>query len=309
MLIWDRAQHLCKRFSGDTSSTMLSDFKILMNLGYKEILHTFTGEETEDVRTTPTQTGVRVIKLPPNYIRMNSVTATIGNQVYDLTEETSQKKWNQRLFSNRTSSRPTHYFIRPRFGVAGSELLLDPIPSGTDTTITINFASNARDLEVDEYTTGTVTATNGSGTITGAGTTFTEPMIGRYFKLNDTTDFTGDGNWYRITGRSSDTSITLENNYDGSTVTGKAFIIAEAFYLPEDLQMAPVAYTMWMYYLGIRKDKKEADRWELVWDKYRILAEKRYKRKGKSNTLSNDDDMVTFPLATPMYFPDSVSGS
>lgn len=312
MLIWDKGQYLCQTFSGDSSAATLTAFKLLMNLGYKEILHTFDGEETEDVRTwSPSSADVaastRAFKLAPNFIRIHTVTATIGNQVYPVSPEESQEKWNQRLYTNRTQSRPTTYFIRPRMGVGGSEILFDPIPSSTGLTVTINYAANARDLEVDQYTTGTITATNGSTTITGSGTTFTAAMVGRYFKVNDET---GDGNWYRITGYSSSTSITIENKYDGSTVSGKNYIIAEAFYLPEDLQMAPVEYTMWYYYLGIRKDAKQAREWGNKYIATKTLAEQNYQKKNKNAHISaRKPDSNIFPIATPSYFPESVTGS
>lgn len=303
MVIWDRAQSFCQKWSGDSSSTMLTEFKDLMNIGYKEILHTFDGEETEDVRTTTTQTGIRAIKLPPNYIRIHSVTATIGSQIFTLVEEESQDMWSDRLYLNRNANRPEVYFIRPRFGTGGSEILLDPIPSGTDCTITINYASNARDLEVDKYTTGTITATNGSTTITGSGTTFTLAMVGRYLKVNTAA---GDGNWYRITGFSSTTSLTIENKYDGATAAG-AYIIAEAFGLPEDLQMAPVYYAMFHYYLGYRadKDEKRSGIWETRYVAKKTLAENNYKRKGKSNTLREKSRATGWPTL-PSNFPENV---
>lgn len=315
MLIWDKAQYLCKTFSGDSSPATLVAFKLLMNLGYKEILHTFDGEETEDVRTwTPTASDisahVRAIKLAPNFIRIHTVTATIGNQVYPVVPEESQDMWNQRLFNNRTSSRPTVYFIRPRFGVGGSELLLDPIPSNVGVIITINYAANARDLEVDQYTTGSVALTGGvsaAATVTGSGTTFTAAMEDRYFKVDDEL---GDGNWYRITGFNSPTSLTIENKYDGSTLSGKNFILAEAFYLPEDLQMAPVEYAMWYYYLGIRKDAKQAREWGAKYAATKTLAEKNYQKKNKSATINNrKPGSSIFPVATPNFWPDHASGS
>lgn len=310
MLIWDTAQYLCKTFSGDSSAASLVAFKTLMNLGYKEILHTFDGEETEDVRTTTTQTSTRAIKLAPNFIRIHTVTATVGNQVYDLVPEESQSEWNNRLFNNRTSSRPTTYFIRPRLGTGGSEILLDPIPSNNTTVITINYAANARDLEIDKYTTGTISLTGGvsaSTTVTGSGTTFTEAMVGRYLKVDDVL---GDGNWYRITGFSSPTSVVMENKYDGSTVAGRNFILAEAFNLPEDLQMAPVEYAMWYYYLGVRKDARQAREWGLKYTATKTLAEKNYQKKNKNATINNrKPGSSVFPVATPNFWPDHATGS
>lgn len=303
MIIWDRAYGLSQTWSGDKSAPMLENLKELLNLGYKDILNKFTGEETEDVRTSYTQTSTRATKLPPNYIRMHSVTATVGSQVYDLVEEESQDKWAERLYLNRTSTRPEVYFLRPRFGVGGTELLIDPIPSDTSTLITTNYAANAKDLGVDKYTTGTITATNDSDTIAGSGTTFTTAMIGRYLKVDDVT---GDGNWYRITGFNSPTSLTIENNYDGDTTAGKSFIIAEVFALPEEMHILPVYYTMMHYYLGYRQDRDEklAAPWEARYTAGMKEAEKRYKRKGKGNTLRDKGKATGWPTY-PGYFPEN----
>lgn len=305
MIIWDKAQSLVQKWAGDASAPMLIELKALLNLGYKDILQIFTGEETEDVRTTATQTGIRAIKLAPNYIRMHSITATIGSQVHTLVEEESQERFNERLYLNRNSSRPEVYFLRPRFGVGGTELLLDPIPSGTACTITINYAANARDLAIDSYTTGTVTATNGSTTITGSGTTFTVAMIGRYFNITDTGG-TGDGNWYRITGFTSTTALTIENKYDGATVSGKTFTISEIFSLPEEMHMLPIYYAMMHYYLGYRQDKdeKRLALWEARYKAGMTAAEKRYKRKGKNTVLRDKAKTTGWPVY-PGYFPEN----
>lgn len=307
MIIWDKAYSLTQDFSGDKSATNLTNLKFLLNLGYKDILQTFTGEETEDVRTTATQLGVRAIKLAPNYIRMHSVTATIGSQVHTLVEEESQERFNERLYLNRNSSRPEVYFLRPRFGVGGTELLLDPIPSTTSTTITTNYAANARDLSVDSYITGTIAMVNGSTTITGSGTTFTAAMVGRYFQVND---ITGDGNWYRITGFTSTTVLTIENKYDGTSVSGKGFVIAEIFALPEEMHMLPIYYAMWHYYLGYRQDKdeKRSALWETRYNAGMMKAEKRYARKGKNTVLRDKSHTTGWPVY-PSNFPDNATGS
>src|SRR5437773_344535 len=98
MLIWDDAQAICQDWSGDSSPTTLTKFKRYMNLGYKDVLHTFGGEEGEDVKTTTTESGKRAIKLPPNYIRIHTVVAIVGNQEYPIDPEESQEAWTKRVF-------------------------------------------------------------------------------------------------------------------------------------------------------------------------------------------------------------------
>lgn len=72
------------------------------------------------------------------------------------------------------------------------------------------------------YATGTITATNGSSTVTGSGTTWntsTNAEAGEYIKLPD-------GKWYKINSIASDTSLTIEVAYQGSTLSGQAYTIS-----------------------------------------------------------------------------------
>lgn len=75
------------------------------------------------------------------------------------------------------------------------------------------------------YTTGTVTVTQDSPTVTGAGgATFTSAMVGRLFFGND-----GD-NWYEISAYVSATEITLASNYMGDTESGITYSIYKIDY-------------------------------------------------------------------------------
>ena len=69
------------------------------------------------------------------------------------------------------------------------------------------------------YSTGTVSVTNGSTTVTGSGTTFTSDMVGKRFKV------TGDTTFYTVSAYTSATQITLGTAYGGTTGTGKGYVI------------------------------------------------------------------------------------
>lgn len=72
------------------------------------------------------------------------------------------------------------------------------------------------------YATGTITVTQDSATITGSGTswnTSTNATAGEYIKLPDS-------KWYRITAIASDTSMTIETTYEGSTASGQTYTIS-----------------------------------------------------------------------------------
>jgi hypothetical protein len=70
----------------------------------------------------------------------------------------------------------------------------------------------------DNYSTGDVTIADGSSTVTGTSTVWTAGMIGRYIYLY--------GYWYEITGRTSNTEITIGVPYDGPNLTNSVYMIA-----------------------------------------------------------------------------------
>lgn len=72
---------------------------------------------------------------------------------------------------------------------------------------------------VAPYETGTVTATNGSKTITGSGTTFTTAMVGRKIRVDSQQAY------YRISAYVSATEVTLEAPYQGTTTSGATYSI------------------------------------------------------------------------------------
>lgn len=72
------------------------------------------------------------------------------------------------------------------------------------------------------YTTGTITATNGDATVTGSGTswnTVTNAEVGEYIQLPD-------DKWYKIVSIASDTSLEIEIEYQGSTLAGETYTIS-----------------------------------------------------------------------------------
>lgn len=73
------------------------------------------------------------------------------------------------------------------------------------------------------YATGTITATNGSGNITGAGTLWQSLKIGRFSAI------TIGGSNYTITSITSDTTATISPVFAGSTGAGKAYTITRLF--------------------------------------------------------------------------------
>lgn len=139
-------------------------------------------------------------------------------------------------------------------------------------TITFNYKRRVTDLTLGDYTTGTVTATNGSTTITGSGTGFVAnylPSAGSVLPLNlwiKITPPNGDGNYYQISSLTSATALTLTNAYTGLTTAGASFIIGQMPLLLEDYHDLLLYRALMIYFTTIvdnpNKRKEFADMYQ-----------------------------------------------
>lgn len=109
----------------------------------------------------------------------------------------------------------------------------------------------------EDYQTGTVTATNGSTSITGSSTVWTSAMDGRQIY------FDGDDEVYTFTYVSATTG-TLDKAYQGTTGSGKSYIIwKEAFLLTADVIQDP-EFKVWWNRAGVPVylDRALDDTWQ-----------------------------------------------
>jgi len=113
-----------------------------------------------------------------------------------------------------------------------------------------------------DYTTGTISITTGTQTVVGVGTTFTADMVGRKLRF---ADGVGNGIWYRISGFTDATHITVENFYSGATVSGGNYIIGDIPYIPTELHTSLYDYAMWRYHLG-KKNTQAASEYKNIWE-------------------------------------------
>lgn len=76
-----------------------------------------------------------------------------------------------------------------------------------------------------QYTTGTVTVTNGSATVTGSGTVWTSALHLRSF-----IQFQASNDWYEITAVAGNTSMTISPVFGGTTASAQTYTITKVFY-------------------------------------------------------------------------------
>ena len=305
MVIWDDAQQNCKDLASDTTSASLTFFKRLMNTGYKLLLADLGRPQTERIQTANSVASQQFYQMPPDFLYPKSITFTVSSIAYPVQEEPSQEIWDYvNARSSQTASIPELYFVRQGFGFSGNEIGFYPIPASAGTNnITIIYEASDRDLATDKYTTGTVAVTSGSATVTGTSTTFTAAMVGRYFNI---TDATGDGLFYRVASYTSTTVVVLENVYEGATLSGAAYQIAEVFNLPEEMQILPCYFSL-AHFFGIKKDTTQETKYWTLFNTGLEAAKRRHGTKTRSAIVGGRGFFSRWSAWAPGYFPAQAS--
>lgn len=210
---------------------------------------------TQQTKTAVTVASQQYYHYPPGQVSVDAISITIGSVQYPLEPIYDQRLWN--LFNSiqiQPTAIPQSFFNRrDDFGIW-------PIPQDVY-TITLNAFNRDRNLLVADYATGTVTATQGSVTVTGSGTTFTPAMVGRWFTITDTTSY-GQGYWYRVTAYVSATQISLEEAYQGTTGSGLTYNIGESPEIPEEGHVILIDGVTADFYFGMRDDTGTAQSFE-----------------------------------------------
>ena len=303
MLTWDDAISNCQDLSNDSTSGSLAFFKRMMNVGYKFILSDLSRPVTEKTKTALTVAGQQAYQMGADFLFVKSITVTVGSTVYPVVEEEAQEYWDYLNLTAQSSDYPQVYFVRPSFGYSGAEILFYPKPSTAGNTITIIYEATDKDLSMTKYTDGSVAVTNGSAVVTGTNTSFAAAMVGRFFKITDTND-QGDGMYYKIATFTSATSITLENVYEGSTLTGVTYEIDQAFNLPEDIQILPCYFALQHYYAA-KRDIEQEKKYIGLFNAGLSGSKLRHATKSRGEIIRPKGWLSRWGYTYPAYFPQS----
>lgn len=250
--------------SQNTSATNLTLFDQMINDAHRDLMQKYFFNENSTTIVTVAQQ--QFYNLPYNYSKLKTGTITIGDLKWTPTEILSRQDWDKLNVFPYYSSIPNNFYIY------NGQLGFWPIPSDAGNTITFNYKIRVPDLSISDYTTGTVTATNGSATITGSGTGFLANYLavaGSVLNLNlwlKITPPSGDGNWYQISSIASATSLTLVNTYQGGTVAGATFTIGQMPLLLEDFHDLLTYRPLIIYFSSIAPDKVKAQQYKDLWD-------------------------------------------
>lgn len=303
MFIWDDARTFMRREAqigtGDTEGVAF--LNLMANQGYKILLGVLGRQLTEKVKTATSVAQQRGYQMPSDCAWVKNVSVLVGTTKYPLQEVQSEKQWDY-FTQNDYSGIPQRFFYRPRFGIGGGVLELDPIPGASTYTIRLTIEATDKDMSKDAYSTGTVTVANGDATVTGSGTTFAADMVGRILQV------TADGAdrlWYRIGEFTDATHLELENVYEGAGGSALTYQIAEVFNLPEDIQMLPCYFSLWQWY-DSKKDPTNSLKYKNYWENGVKQARLTHATKTRDNIIHYERFTSPFVPAMPEYFPESV---
>lgn len=213
--------------------------------------------------------GVQTYNLPPDYSKLKTGTLTIGNLRWNPREILTRQEWDDLNVFPYYADIPNNYFIW------NYQFNLWPIPSTTGNIIAFNYKRRIPDLSLADYTTGTLTATNGSNIITGASTiwivTTNNTNESRYLQIPQPT---GDNAWYQIATVNSTTSLTLTAPYQGTSVSGASYIIGQMPNLYEDFHDMLLYKALTYYFSSIVDNEGKKKEWEDAYDaKLKLLEE------------------------------------
>ncbi len=253
--------------------------------------------------STVTTASQQFYNLPPQVKKLINVTISIGGVLWQPKECATRQQWDNLNVVTYTQDYPSYFFVY------NNQVGIYPIPASSSNAMTMNYKIRTIDLSMADVTdvssTRTMTATNGSTTLTASGAVFLNWMAGNWIKIpySSSNSTSGDNQWYQIDSITSSTVAVLKNKYTGATVTGAAFTIGEVSLLPEDYQDLPLYRMGLIYYTTRVPDALKAKEYQDLWDTGLATLDAEFGSKTTSVVL-NDIDL---PMQNPNLFARSLS--
>ncbi len=306
MLSYQDQYELAQSLASDSDATNLTLLQNFIRIGTKKFQAQLglyiTAEERSITMYTDTISGTSGLAyyLPENFKSLTEFFVTIGTVQYPTELIQDIGLWRQIGLNTTgsTSNAPQFTFIK------NDRIEVWPLPTSSDTnTATIRYESIEKDLTQDDYVTGTITTlTNGASAVTGADSVWTAGMVGRHFKID------ADGQWYKISAFTSTTAITLEREYQGTSIaTGtSAYTIGQIAKLPLDAYELPVYYAVWKWAL-FRKDVQLAREYERMWKEGVRDAKRTWANRSSSAIIHDKSRIGRRGLINPNNYPSGMS--
>lgn len=242
MSIWGQLETSFQLISGDYSAATLVQAKQDMNVANKIFNAAINNYFTRRSKSTDLVQNQQEYQMPPDAIRAIGVDflQSDGRRI-PLTQVRSEYQWRQLNRTVTSSSYLVYWFQK-----GADEFSVYPAPSAdVSSGLILVYEPKGATMSQADYSTGTVTLTQDSTTLTGLGTAFTSNMVGREFKVTDGSD----GYDYRVASYTSGTVLSLEEPFMGISGASKTFLIVEAPVYPSEYHTAPLDYALGNFFL------------------------------------------------------------
>lgn len=236
-----------------TANLILGDQ--IANDDYRAICSAKDWPFLERLRTLITIASQQFYNLPYDCDQVREIAVIVSSKRYVAKQSPDRAHWDALNASSFTSDIPQWYFT-----FAG-QLGLWPTPATAGNTINVTQKTLVIDLNMADYTTGTITSTvttAGVTTVTGSSVVWSSSMVGRWIRITNTdaaATLVGDGLWYEIASVPTSTTLTLVRAYGGTAIAAAtaAYTIGQMPLLPEAYHDLPWIYATGQYWT------KEAD--------------------------------------------------
>lgn len=262
-------RNLYGKESKDESDENLIYGDEIMNDWHRTLLSKADWPFLNRLRTAKTKASTSFVALPYDVDLVQSINVVVSSTTYTPRVAPNRKFWDQLHYSTYNSDIPEWWFVQD------GKIGLWPQPSTSDNAINITARIRVPDINVADYTTGTITtATNDDETIVGAASIWTTPMTGRWLRItSDDGADSGDGLWYEIASVTDATNLELVRKYGGTSIAGgsQAYTIGNMPLLPEAFHDLPVKYAAFRYWSKENDEARKNSFKEMVEDGIRDL--------------------------------------
>lgn len=280
MKTWTQLQAQAQAIANDTSAETLVQLKSDMNIGAQKFNASINNYFTRKSKSTNMVADQQYYQLPPDCVRVIGVDFVLSvDRRQPIRQVRSEYVWRKMNYANQKSNWTSYYFVK-----GADEVGLYPTPSDALTNgIIIYYEPRAYNLSQEDFTTGTITLTNGSTTVTHSGTSFNEKMVGRYLITTDGSD----GYAYKVASYTNSSTLVLEEPYIGISGAGITFVIGESFSFPEEYHDTPLDYALSRYF-EMHNNPERANYHNMKFKEAVLEAKSKYASSSASQVITDD---------------------
>lgn len=251
-----------QRRTGDDSTDTLTQFKEDINGTNQLVLGFYPWKFLETTDNITTEASTARYELQNSVRKLMSVVSTPdGGTTYYFPKPVEDANfWEKLQGLNAGASNIPEFFYQE-----GNDLLIWPKYSTAGHTLTVRYRKGQDELSRADYTTGTITSiTNGAKALVGSSTVWTDrqPVLEQWLRIDQTT---GDYRWYRVSTIGSDTGITFEKNYQGTTISAATatYTLGEFSIIPGQYHDVLLSRALALYYDSQEDQTQSARFWKL----------------------------------------------